>query len=325
MLDRGVDPGQAVGGEFGPSLVYVYAAAEDEQRGDVPCHVFDRIPTASTIDTLPGMTGRVVRRTVAVLAFLAAAVLAATPSPGEAARPPLRVLQLNLCDSGFAGCYSGRALDVAAAVMRANRPDVVTLNEICSGDVEALGTVLDGVFPGDLVVRAFEPAGDRRTGAPFACVNGEDYGIGLLARFAGGRRTTVVEGGLYPEQDTQDLHDPEQRAWVCVHAAGAYQACTTHLANTVPGVAFKQCQYLFGVAIPGLHDRAGYVPTVAAGDFNLLERAQGCIPERAYVRADDGAVQYVAATADHAVIGSSALDLQQSTDHPGLLVSLAGN
>ncbi|MFI5914708.1 endonuclease/exonuclease/phosphatase family protein [Dactylosporangium sp. NPDC051541] len=271
------------------------------------------------------MRGRVIRRTLAVLAFLAAAVIAATPSPGEAARPPLRVLQLNLCHSGFAGCYSARAIDVAAAVMRGNRPDVVTLNEICADDVEALGTVLDSVFPGDTVVRAFRPAGDRRTGAPFACVNGKEYGIGLLARIAGGRRDTIVDGGLYPDDDTQDMNDPEQRAWVCVHVSGAYQACTTHLANTVPGVAFKQCRYLFGVAIPALHERAGYVPTVAAGDFNLLDRAQGCVPEPAYVRADDGAVQYVVATADHTVTSSAHLDLQQATDHPGLLVSLAPN
>ncbi|WP_433061982.1 endonuclease/exonuclease/phosphatase family protein [Dactylosporangium sp. CS-033363] len=266
------------------------------------------------------MRGRVVRRTVAMLACVVAAVLGAAPTPGEASRAPLRVLQLNLCDSGYAGCYSGRAIPVAAAAMRANRPDVVTLNEICAGDVDALGAVLQEIFPGDTIVRAFQPAGDRRTGGgAYACVNGQDYGIGLVARVAGPRRPTVINGGLYPDQDT---NDPEERAWVCVHARGAYQACTTHLANTVPAVAVAQCRYLFGTAIPALHARAGYAPTVAAGDFNLLDRAQGCVPDGAYVRADDGAVQYVIATPDHRLVGSTALDLQQATDHPGLLVTL---
>lgn len=269
---------------------------------------------------LPGMRGRVLRRVAALLACVAAGVLGAAPAPGEASRPPLRVLQLNLCHSGFASCYTSRAIDVAAAVMRAHRPDVVTLNEICAGDVEALGAVLAWVFPGDTIVRAFEPAGDRRTGGPFACVNGEEYGIGLLARIAGPRRATVVDGGLYPDQDT---NDPEERAWVCVHARGAYQACTTHLANTVPAVAFAQCRYLFGSAIPAMHTSAGYEPTVTAGDFNLPDRAQGCVPGDAYVRADDGSVQYVIATADHVLTATTPLDLQQATDHPGLLVSLA--
>ncbi|MER7277152.1 endonuclease/exonuclease/phosphatase family protein [Dactylosporangium sp. NPDC000244] len=266
------------------------------------------------------MRGRGARRIAAVLACVAAAVLGATPAPGEAARPPLRVLQLNLCDSGFASCFTGRAVPVAAGELRAHRPDVVTLNEICAGDVEALGAVLAWVFPGDTIVRAFEPAGDRRSGGPFACVNGEEYGIGLLARVTGPRRATVIDGGLYPDQD---VNDPEERAWVCVHARGAYQACTTHLANTVPAVAFAQCRYLFGTAIPGLHARAGYEPTVAAGDFNLADHAQGCVPGDGYVRADDGSVQYVIATADHALTGTDALDLRQATDHPGLLVSLA--
>jgi hypothetical protein len=267
------------------------------------------------------MRWRVARRTAAVLACLGAAVLGAAPTPGEASRPPLRVLQLNLCDSGFAGCYSGRAIPAAAALLRANRPDVVTLNEICAGDVEALGRVLDRAFPGDTVVRAFRAAGDRRSGAAFACVNGQDYGIGLLARLAGPRARPVVDGGLYADGDTQDGNDPERRAWLCVHGP-AYQACTTHLANTVPAVALAQCRHLFAVAIPALHARAGYVPTVAAGDFNLLDRAQGCVPG-GYVRADDGAVQYVIATADRIVIGSDRLDMGQVTDHPGLLVSIA--
>ncbi|WP_432993896.1 endonuclease/exonuclease/phosphatase family protein [Dactylosporangium sp. CA-233914] len=264
------------------------------------------------------MTRRGVRRTAAFLACLAAAVLGATPSPGEATRRPLRVLQMNLCDSGFAGCYTGRAIPAAAGAIRAGRPDVVSLNEICAGDVEALGRVMQELYPTDTVVRAFRAAGDRRSGTDFLCVNGEPYGIGLVVRLDP-RDEPVTGGGLYPDQDTGD---PEQRAWLCVHARGAFAACTTHLANTVPGVAYAQCRHLFEAELPSLHARSGYVPTVVAGDFNLLEGAKECVPG-GHPRADDGAVQYVIATADLAVTATTPFDLAQATDHPGLLVSLA--
>src|SRR4051812_5360187 len=44
---------------------------------------------------------------------------------------PVRLLQLNLCNSGIAACYTGRSVAEAATVIRAEAPDLVTLNEIC--------------------------------------------------------------------------------------------------------------------------------------------------------------------------------------------------
>jgi endonuclease/exonuclease/phosphatase family metal-dependent hydrolase len=261
------------------------------------------------------------RRVATVLAVLAAALLAASPADSQTSRRPLRVLQLNLCDSGFAGCYSGRAVPAAAAVLRERRPDLVTLNEICDDDVAALGAVLADLFPGDTVVRAFQPAYDRRTAGPFLCRNGRAYGIGLLARLPAPRRAHTVDGGLYPDGETQDAGDPEERAWLCVHAPGAYQACTTHLANTKPAVAQAQCAYLLGTAIPAVHARAGYEPTVLAGDLNLPDIAT-CLPT-GYQRRDDGAVQHVIATGDYLITTGAPFDLGGVTDHPGLLVTLS--
>ena len=156
-----------------------------------------------------------IRRSLAFLICLVAVLLVSSPAPGRPTRPPLRVLQLNLCDSGYASCYSGRAVPAAAAVFRERRPDLVTLNEICSDDVVIFGAVLDELYPGDTVVRAFRPAYDRRTGSPFLCRNGLPYGIGLLARLPSPHHSYTVDGGLYPAQDVQD---PEERAWVCMHA-----------------------------------------------------------------------------------------------------------
>jgi len=263
-----------------------------------------------------------VRRCLAVLACLIAAVLAATPVPGEAGRRPFRVLQLNLCNSGFVGCYTGRSVDAAAALIRAHRPDVVSLNEICEDDVEALGRALAAAVPGDTVVPAFRAAEDRRTLAPFACRNGRSYGIGLLARLPGRHPESTTFGGLYDDQDTRD---PEERAWVCVHAP-AFAACTTHLANTSPAVALAQCGYLLRTAIPAMHARAGPVPTVVAGDFNLgagsSPDVRSCLPV-GYLRRDDGSVQQVMTTADFTAGTDRVIDMEQTTDHPGLLVEFA--
>jgi endonuclease/exonuclease/phosphatase family metal-dependent hydrolase len=274
----------------------------------------------------PVMTGtyRGLRRSVAVLACLVAVLLAATPAPGEPSRPPLRVLQLNLCGSGYAGCYTGRATLAAGATIRTLRPDVVTLNEICADDVTDLARVVDELYPGHTVVRAFHGAYDRRTGSPFQCLNGRgSYGNGLIVRLPASKRAHTIDGGLYP---AQDFGDPEERSWVCVHVPGAFQACTTHLANTSPAVALAQCEYLLGTAAPGLRARGGYEPTVVAGDLNLLEDHQpsvrSCVPA-GHLRRSDGAVQHVIATGDYAFTTTSPIDMSTVTDHPGLLVGLA--
>src|SRR6476469_4016321 len=47
---------------------------------------------------------------------------------GSAPDGRVRVLQMNLCNSGLAGCYTGRAVATAVEVIRAQAPDVVTLN-----------------------------------------------------------------------------------------------------------------------------------------------------------------------------------------------------
>src|SRR3954471_17672205 len=60
---------------------------------------------------------------------------AAAPSAGST----FTLLQMNLCLSGLAGCYGKVAypavLDEAVARIRQARPDAVTFNEACAGDV----------------------------------------------------------------------------------------------------------------------------------------------------------------------------------------------
>jgi endonuclease/exonuclease/phosphatase family metal-dependent hydrolase len=237
---------------------------------------------------------------------------------------PVRVLQMNLCSSGIAGCYTGRSTAEAAVVIRAEAPDLVTLNEVCQDDVSALERALAGVVPGGMVASAFQAARDGRTGDPYRCRNGQQYGIGLVSRWP------VVPGssagsGIYPAQDEED---PEERAWLCldVAAGSAVTVCTTHLAYTKREVTAAQCRYLVGTVIAALRARDGAAPLVLGGDLNLgsgdSADLRTCLPAGSAV-ADDGGQQHVVVTPEFVVDSSRTIDLRGTTDHPALLVTLA--
>jgi endonuclease/exonuclease/phosphatase family metal-dependent hydrolase len=238
--------------------------------------------------------------------------------PIAAPASAVRVLQLNLCSSGIAGCYTGRSTAEAAAVIRAEAPDLVTLNEVCDDDVSTLQRVLADVTPGGAAVSAFQAARDGRTREPYRCRNGRQYGIGVISRWPS-RPGTATDGGIYPAQDTAD---PEQRAWLCLDVAAtpAVAVCTTHLAYTKRAVARAQCDYLFGTVIA----RAA-APVVVAADLNLGPSGDpdlgSCLPPAA-ARAGDGGQQHVVATPGLVVGAVRTIDLDGTTDHPGLLVTL---
>jgi hypothetical protein len=247
--------------------------------------------------------------------------LAGATTPSQLTRPvggltSVRVLQLNLCDSGIAGCYTGRSVRRATEVISAERPDIVTLNEVCRDDVSVLERAMSDTDRAGIVTSAFTAAIDRRTDGPVRCRNGQPYGIGLLVRgpSADGHRTFQ---GFYPIQDADDVED---RVWLCLAAADLY-ACTTHLASTSAAVALGQCGYLLNTAIPALRARNGSEPVVLGGDLNLGSEAQSCLPP-GYSRVDDGARQHIVATADFTVRSRTTISMHGTTDHPGLLADL---
>ncbi len=51
--------------------------------------------------------------------------------------------------------------------------------------------------------------------------------------------------------------------------AGLFAACTTHLADTSASVAWAQCRYLVGTAIPAVRAADSPAPAVLGGDLNL--------------------------------------------------------
>jgi len=237
---------------------------------------------------------------------------------------PLRVLQLNLCNSGIAACYTGGATSEAATVIHTQIPDLVTLNEICQDDLPTLQRALGGVTPDRTVVSAFQAARDRRTGGMYRCRNGRPYGIGLISRWPLTPGTAPARG-IYPNQDSDD---PEERAWLCLGVAASPHVtlCTTHLAYTKREVATAQCRYLLGTVISRMRHRQPAVPVILGGDLNLGSRDSAdltsCLPAGDPL-ADDGGLQCIVVTPDFVVSDSRLIDLHGTTDHPGLLVTLS--
>ena len=248
----------------------------------------------------------------------AALLLSGSAAPTEPTGRPFRVLQANLCNSGIAGCYTGRSVDETARLIRSTRPDVVTLNEVCDADVDVLAQVMADVHERE-IASAFQTAPDRRTGGATKCLNGRDFGVGLLVLTSTPARTS---GGIYP---VQDVKDPEIRVWLCMQGRG-FDACTTHLASTDADVALAQCHYLLSSAIPDFRDFDGYQPTVLGGDLNLKSGntpdVRPCIP-LGYSHYGDGDVQHILMTSEFDAGSLASIGMNGASDHPALLVTVA--
>src|SRR5689334_22031420 len=232
-------------------------------------------------------------------------------------------LQLNLCDSGIASCYTGRSVAAAAAVIRDRRPEIVTVDEVCRPDVFRLKRAMSAVHRGSVIASAFEPAVERPTGSAYRCRNGKPYGIGVLAAFAPPNTGFRTYGGRYP---IQDLADPEERVWLCIHEPGAAYACATHTASTSTAVALAQCRYLLTKTMPHLLRTSGTDPVVLGADLNLppghRPDAQSCLA-RGWERVDDGSRQDVMTSGGLRIGQRAVIDMHGTTDHPGLLVDMA--
>jgi hypothetical protein len=253
------------------------------------------------------------------------------PPSGQArpnALPPgygFRNLQLNLCNSGVAGCFDGgKSVPEAQQVIASWTPDVVTLNEVCLPDVrDQLFPTMSQTWAGDWVFWAFMPAWNAGQNAPYQCANGRgEYGNGILGHVPAANWAGVVaQGGIY---QNQDAGTNEWRSWVCAYAVGNYYGCGTHLASGNATAANLQCNDLLRTLVPAFRSaQGGYHPTVVGGDFNLKYKGspdiQKCVPSGWY-RKGDGDVQHWFITADLAFDFTREIGMSH-TDHPGWLVA----
>ncbi|WP_243790457.1 endonuclease/exonuclease/phosphatase family protein [Saccharopolyspora gloriosae] len=233
----------------------------------------------------------------------------AVPAFADTTAEPFDVLQLNLCHSGVADCYTGddTAVRSGIATVRQRTPDVVTLNEICAHDITTM-TKETGYHA------EFAAAG-HRDGGPYQCADDRgDYGVAILTHPDLGAPSGDVTERTYTAQDG----GTEQRVMLCAPFS-AISACTTHLSADAPEIAGEQCRELMGAATG-----AGR-PTVIGGDFNLSHGGtpdvQNCVPD-GWFRKGDGSVQHVFANGDFGFERTENLPIE-GTDHPGLLVELS--
>jgi endonuclease/exonuclease/phosphatase family metal-dependent hydrolase len=219
------------------------------------------------------------------------------------------LLQMNLCLSGYGGC-NGQAeypdsVEEAVARIRATRPDAVTLNETCRGDVVRIA---------------------RRTGyhVRFTRVI---YAGELLPCVRPGSRglfgNAVLTAAAVERTDSRDFEaqaGPERRRWLCVGTRVGVDVCTAHL-NTVSAVEAPanapQCAEVGAL----LARRAARRIVIFGGDVN---RRGSCAPAGAWTRTDRSAHQ--AGGLQH-VYGSRSLRAPSAqvlpaahTDHDFLLV-----
>jgi endonuclease/exonuclease/phosphatase family metal-dependent hydrolase len=237
-------------------------------------------------------------------------VLALAGCGGSPERDPTySLMQMNLCLSGLAGCYGKTAypavVEDATARIRAARPDAVTLNETCRGDVALLARRTG--------YHARFSRVDYR-GKPLQCVR--PGGRGLF----GDALLTKAPIESTRSADFKAQAGLERRRWLCVTTARDVGVCTAHLntraANEVTGNE-AQCAELKVI----LARRAAARPVVFGGDVN---RRRPCAPRGAWTRTDRSAGQ--APGLQH-VYGSRTLRSPKAevltaehTDHDVLLV-----
>jgi endonuclease/exonuclease/phosphatase (EEP) superfamily protein YafD len=221
---------------------------------------------------------------VAVGCVLALALTGCSRSSGATAaaaarsdaEPTYTLMQMNLCLSGLAGCYRKvqypGVVNEAIARIRAARPDAVTFNEACSGDVALIARRADYHWRFSTVIYY---------GKPLTCIRPGGRGLfgdAVLTRAA----VDSSESHAFRAQA-----GPEQRRWLCVDTRPGVDVCTAHLASHEPAEAAAngpQCAELRSL----LARRAASGTVIFGGDLN---HRSACAPNGFWIRTDGSARQ----------------------------------
>jgi endonuclease/exonuclease/phosphatase family metal-dependent hydrolase len=202
--------------------------------------------------------------------------LADQSSTSAAGGATYTLMQMNLCLSGFAGCYGKVAypagVQEAVARIRDARPDAVTLNETCRRDVAQIAR-RTGYHLRFSTVTA--------SGEPLRCVR--PGGRGLFG-------DAVLTKSAIDSTDSRDFDAQagiEWRRWLCVTTRVGVDVCTAHLVIRSPAQAAvndAQCAELAAL----LERRAATRTVIFGGDVN---RSRPCAHEGAWSRTDASADQ----------------------------------
>ncbi|HCA85030.1 MAG TPA: hypothetical protein DEQ61_05790 [Streptomyces sp.] len=212
---------------------------------------------------------------------------------------------MNLCLSGYAGCYAGTqypgVVDEAVARIQGSDVNAVTLNEACSGDVA------------DIAARTgyharFATVVHR--GAPLPCKS--PHGRGGF----GNAVLTKEEIRASEDAPFSVFSGVEQRRWLCVTTMRGVDVCTTHLSTdgeAAGSANSAQCAELAQV----LATRGR--PTVFGGDVN---RRSSCAPGSFWTLTDAAAAQVPGIQHAYGDLLAPALDIEPMTytDHDAMVV-----
>jgi endonuclease/exonuclease/phosphatase family metal-dependent hydrolase len=195
----------------------------------------------------------------------------------RAAPGAFTLMQMNVCLSGLAGCYDASAYPAAVreavALVRAARPDAVTLNEACRRDAARIARRTGYHLRFSTVIYG---------GEQLRCVDPDGRGLfgdAVLTRapiVASENRAFEAQAGL------------EERRWLCLTTRLEQVVCTAHLTTrrttTAASANDAQCAELSAVLA-----RHAAARTVAfGGDVNRLG---SCAPDGLWSRTDGSADQ----------------------------------
>jgi endonuclease/exonuclease/phosphatase family metal-dependent hydrolase len=244
-----------------------------------------------------------------VAGLLSPGTAVAAPAESEgaqsSARPPYSLLHMNVCSSGYAGCYPKteypKIVDEVVARVEANDVNAVTLNEACSGDVAEVAALTGYHYRFATVIYR---------GAPLACKSPEGRGVFGNA--------VLTKEAIHASEDApfSVFNGVEQRRWLCVTTARRVDVCTTHLSTDgeAPGTANSiQCAELTAA----LSSRGR--PTVFAGDVN---RRASCAPRDDWTLTDAAATQAPGIQHAYGDLAAPTLEIEPTTytDHDALVV-----
>ena len=201
-----------------------------------------------------------------------AATAAARPSPGSV----YTLMQMNLCLSGYGGCFARvkypAVVREAITRIRQARPDAVTFNEACSGDVALIAQRTGYHLRFSQVIY---------NGKPLPCIRPGGrgfFGDAVLSK------ASILSAASQPFEAQAG---PERRVWLCASTRVGVDVCTAHLASHDPGEAAAnelQCAELGAILVR----RAAARAVIFGGDVN---RRRSCAPHGFWTRTDGSAHQ----------------------------------
>jgi endonuclease/exonuclease/phosphatase family metal-dependent hydrolase len=185
-------------------------------------------------------------------------------------------MQMNLCLSGLGGCYARvkypAVVREAITRVREARPDAVTFNEACSGDVALIAQRTGYHLRFSKVIY---------NGKPLLCIRPGGrgfFGDAVLSK------ASILSAASQPFETQAG---PERRAWLCVSTRIGVDVCTAHLAAHEPvevAANKPQCAELGAI----LARRATARAVIFGGDVN---RRRSCAPHGFWTRTDGSAHQ----------------------------------